>query len=183
MQRFRFEEVPAGRVTTMSEEQALPGYVRWPIFPFEGELRVKSVLPLEATDMPRSGEPGGGPCSSCASDDADYVWVDERWRVRATEVAPSMPMQLFLETREHVDMHELDDTMGAELGRLLVRLDRVVTTVGNVGRVHVNRWGDGGAHFHMWIYGRPFGTRQMLGFGVPLWASILPPIGGRSMLS
>jgi hypothetical protein len=46
---------------------------------------------------------------------------------------------------------------------LLVRLDRAVQAVGGIGRVHVARWGDCGSHFHMWIYGRPFGTRQLLG--------------------
>jgi hypothetical protein len=186
----------------MADEQALPAYVKWPIFPFEGELRVKELLPLRDSEHAREGEPGGAPCSACESTDDAFVWVDDNWRVRGTSTAPAMPMQLFLESRAHVDMHELDDAMAAELGRLLVRLDRAVSSLGDVGRVHVNRWGDGGSHFHMWIYGRPFGTSQMLGFGVPLWAQIAPPIdedtwrrnlrvvaaalavgGGRSLLS
>lgn len=157
-------------------EVALPRYVDWPVFPFEGELRVKEVLPLADSDMVRSGEPGGAPCEACAVGDERFVWVDERWRVRAPENPSSLPMQLFLETREHLDLGDLDDAMAAELGQMLVRLDRAVLAVGGVGRVHVSRWGDGGSHFHMWIYGRPFGTRQVLGFGVPLWAAVLPPI-------
>jgi hypothetical protein len=86
-----------------------------------------------------------------------------------------VPVQLFLETRAHVDMDELDDEMGAELGRMLVRLDRAVQAVEGVGRVHVSRWGDGGSHFHMWIYGRPRGSSQMLGYCLPMWAMIAPP--------
>lgn len=160
----------------MGDDAGLPRYVNWPVFPFEGEMRVKAVLPLADSDLVRSGEPGGAPCEACAAGDDQFVWVDERWRVRATTTAPSLPMQLFLETRAHIDMHDLDDDLAGELGRMLVRLDRAVTAVGGVGRVHVSRWGDGGSHFHMWIYGRPFGTRQVLGFGVPLWAAVLPPI-------
>jgi hypothetical protein len=160
----------------MAESVGLPRYVDWPLFPFEGDLRLKEILPLADSDFVRSGEPGGPPCPSCAAVDDDYVWVDEHWRVRATDRPPSVPMQLFLETRAHLDMHQLEDDRAAELGQLLVRLDRAVTAIGGVGRVHVNRWGDGGEHFHMWIYGRPFGTRQVVGFGVPLWAAVLPPI-------
>ncbi len=160
----------------VSEGHGLPRYVDWPLFPFEGELRLKPVLPLADSDFVRSGEPGGPPCEACAAPDEQYLWADERWRVRATAVPPSLPMQLLLETRAHVDMHELDEDMAGEFGRLIVRLDRAVTAIGGVGRVHVNRWGDGGSHFHMWIYGRPFGTRQVVGFGVPLWAAVLPPI-------
>ena len=157
-------------------EVELPRYVDWPVFPFEGELRVKPVLPLADTDLVRSGEPGGRPCEACVAADDAFVWVDDRWRVRAPAAASSLPMQLFLETREHLDLGDLDAVMAAELGQMLVRLDRAVLAVGGVGRVHVSRWGDGGSHFHMWIYGRPFGTRQVLGFGVPLWAAVLPPI-------
>ena len=45
----------------------LPGFVDWPIFPFEGDLRVRRYEPLRDSDYPRSGEAGGGPCDSCAA--------------------------------------------------------------------------------------------------------------------
>jgi hypothetical protein len=181
---------------------ALPRFVEWPIFPFEGDLRVRRYDPLHEHDYPRSGEAGGGPCEACGTNDDEYVWVDDRWRVKAPKRTSGVPVQLFLETRAHVDMDELDSTMAGELGLLLVRLDRAVQAVGNIGRVHMSRWGDGGSHFHMWIYGRPRGARQMLGFCLPMWAMILPPTadddwqrnlatvarelardGGRSMIS
>ena len=53
---------------------------------------------------------------------------------------------------------------------------RAIHAVGGIGRVHVNRWGDGGSHFHLWFYGRPVGDTQMIGFCLPLWAMTLPPI-------
>jgi hypothetical protein len=153
----------------------LPAFVRYPIFPFEGDLRTKPLEPPEAADWPRSGEPGGRPCESCAAADDEYVWVDDRWRVRAARQPTGVPVQLFLETRAHVDLDGLDAVLTAELGGLLVRLDRAVRAVGGIGRVHLSRWGDGGSHFHMWCYGRPLGAMQLLGFCLPMWAMILPP--------
>ena len=184
-----------------TDDATLPGFVHASIFPFEGDFQVKALKPPHPTDRPRSGEPGGGPCGSCAAGDDDYIWVDEHWRVRAAQPS-GVPIQLFLETRAHVDMDDLDDDRAGELGQLTVRLDRAMQAVGGIGRVHVSRWGDGGSHFHMWFYGRPLGASQLLGFCLPMWAMILPPtpddvwnrnlatvadhlaaVGGRSMIS
>ena len=146
-----------------SESLPLPSFVGWPIFPFEGDLRVRAYVPLQPNDRPRSGEPGGGPCESCAAADDAYIWVDERWRVKAPAQIPGVPVQVFLETRDHLDMNDMDVELAAQFGQLIVRLDRAIQAVGGIGRVHVNRWGDGGSHFHMWFYGRPYGAQQMLG--------------------
>jgi len=59
---------------------------------------------------------------------------------------------------------------------MLQRIERAFHATGDVGRVHVHRWGDGAEHFHLWLYGRPFGDRQMLGFGLVLWTMLLPPM-------
>jgi hypothetical protein len=152
----------------------LPEFVKWSIFPFEGDLRVREPKPPYPTDRPRSGEPGGGPCHACAAADDEYIWVDQHWRVSAARPS-GVPVQVFLETREHLDMDDLDDERAGELGQLIVRLDRAIQAIGGMGRVHVARWGDGGSHFHMWLYGRPRGAGQMLGFCLPMWAEILPP--------
>jgi hypothetical protein len=160
------------------ERLPLPSFVGWPIFPFEGDLRVRVYEDLQPTDRPRSGEPGGGPCESCAASDDAYIWVDERWRVKAPAHIPGVPVQVFLEARDHLGMDAMDAGLAAEFGQLIVRLDRAIQAVGGIGRVHVNRWGDGGSHFHMWFYGRPFGAQQMLGFCSAMWAMILPPTDG-----
>lgn len=152
----------------------LPDFVEWSIFPFEGDLRVRPFKASYPSDRPRSGEPGGRPCEACTAPDEEFIWVDEHWRVRAAQPS-GVPIQLFLETRAHVDMDGLDDQLSAELGQMIVRLDRAIQAIGGIGRVHLSRWGDGGAHFHMWFYGRPVGSSQMLGFCMPMWAMILPP--------
>ena len=148
-------------------------YADWPIFPFEGDIRAKAPLPPLDADVPRSGEPGGQPCRTCTRPDESYVWVDEHWRVSAAEPS-GVPVLLFLETRDHVDLDGLDPDRAAELGRLLVRLDRAIQSIGGIGRVHVNRWGDGGSHFHLWFFARPVGAWQMSGFFMPVWAKIFP---------
>lgn len=152
----------------------LPDFVNWPIFPFVGDLRVRELAPRREEDYPRDGEPGGSPCPTCTAPDTHYIWVDDHWRVSPPLAPSGAPVQLFLETREHVDMDELDADRAAELGQMIVRLDRAIQAVGGIGRVHVNRWGDGGSHFHMWFYGRPRGDTQMLGFCLAMWADIVP---------
>ena len=153
----------------------LPDFVNWPIFPFVGEFRVRELQPLRSADAPRDGEEGGAPCGSCGAPDRDYVWVDDHWRVSAPLLPSGAPVQVFLETREHVDMDGLDPIRASELGQMIVRLDRAIQAVDGIGRVHVSRWGDGGSHFHMWFYGRRVGDVQMLGFCSAMWAMVLPP--------
>jgi hypothetical protein len=152
----------------------LPELAKWPIFPFEGDIRVKPVLPLGDRDPVRSGEPGGAACQACAQSDDDQIWVDDNWRVHTAQPT-GVPLLLFLEPRAHVDMDGLDETLAAELGQMIVRVDRAMQKVEGVGRVYVNRWGDGAMHLHLWFYARPFGTRQMFGPHLPFWAGIVPP--------
>ena len=150
-----------------------PAYADWPLFPFEGELRLKA--PTLHPDPPRSGDPGGSPCEVCAEDDdSRYLWVDDHWRVRANPSPSSVPALVFLETREHIDLHQLSGELAAELGLMIVRLERAIHSIGNIGRVHVYRWGDGGSHFHLWFYGRPAGVMSMLGFGMTFWEPVMP---------
>jgi hypothetical protein len=163
-------------VSADADPLPLPDFVSWPLFPFEGDLRVRPVEPPLDREIVRAGEPGGPPCHACGKPDEDYLWVDDRWRVLAKEGRSPLPVQLFLETREHVDMDALDDAMAAEMGQLVVRLDRAMQAVGGVGRVQVARTGDGSSHFHLWLYARPFGAFQLLGFFLPMWALILPPV-------
>ena len=160
---------------TGSPPSPLDALTASPLFPVTGtDLRVKTPLPRAQTDRPRSGEPGGGPCGSCAASDDEYLWANERWRVRAGIRATVK--QVFLETRAHVDLADMSVDEAAELGPMLQRIERAFHATGDVGRVHVHRWGDGGAHFHLWLYGRPLGDPQMLGFGLVLWAMLLPPM-------
>src|SRR5436190_22356442 len=38
----------------------------------------------------------------------------------------------------------------------------------------IYRWGDGGAHFHVWFLPRPLGMIEAAGMMLPLWEDVLP---------
>ncbi|MGH3737312.1 MAG: hypothetical protein ACRDT6_17105 [Micromonosporaceae bacterium] len=153
----------------------LPDFVGWPTFPFEGDLRVKPLEPSTGEEPPREGAGGDG-CRKCAAPDSDYIWVDERWRVRALGQPSGLPAVVVLETRHHYDMGDLSNLLAAELGVLTVRLERAMRSIGGVARVHVNRWGDGAEHLHVFFLARPAGMRQLRGTFLSMWDDILPPI-------
>jgi hypothetical protein len=76
--------------------------------------------------------------------------------------------------RKHLDLGDLDDAMAAELGVLSVRMVRAVEALEAVGRVHLYKFGDGGAHLHAFLLGRPAGMLQLRGSCLTLWEEMLP---------
>jgi hypothetical protein len=168
--------VTCTKVSVVPQNPApLPDFTRWPSFPFEGDLRVKKLNPPVATEPPRSGEDAAD-CIACNTPDDAYIWVSERWRVRAMDRPTGLPMVLILECRSHLDLGDLPNLLAAELGVMTVRLERAIRSLDGVARVHVNRWGDGSAHLHMWFLARPYGQLQLRGTFLSLWDDILPRI-------
>ncbi|WP_229076681.1 hypothetical protein [Actinoplanes sp. DH11] len=153
----------------------MPDFTRWPSFPFEGDMRVKKLAPPVEVEPPRSGEDASD-CVACGTPDDAYIWVSERWRVRSMDRPTGLPMVLILECRSHLDLGDLPNLLAAELGVMTVRLERAVRSLDGVARVHVNRWGDGSAHLHMWFLARPYGRLQLRGTFLTLWDDILPVI-------
>jgi hypothetical protein len=153
----------------------LPDFTRWPSFPFEGDMRVKPITPPVNAEPPRSGEDPAS-CIACNTPDDAYIWVSERWRVRAMDRPTGLPVVLILECRSHFDLGDLPNLLAAELGVMTVRLERAIRSLDGVARVHVNRWGDGAAHMHMWFLARPYGLLQLRGTFLSLWDDILPVI-------
>ncbi|MFV2102193.1 hypothetical protein [Micromonospora sp. LOL_024] len=154
---------------------SIPDFTQWPSFPFEGDLRVKPLADPVPVEPPRKGE-ADRECTACQAPDEAYIWVGERWRVRAMDRPTGLPMVLILESRSHLDLGDLPNLLAAELGVMTVRLERAIRSLDGVARVHVNRWGDGSAHLHMWFLARPYGRLQLRGTFLSLWDSILPPI-------
>jgi hypothetical protein len=153
----------------------LPEFTTWPTFPFEGDLRVRTVDPAVSEEPPRQGE-DPATCAACLTPDSAYLWVSARWRVRSLDRPTGLPMVLILESRSHLDLGDLPNLLAAELGVMTVRLERAVRSLDGVARVHVNRWGDGSAHLHLWFLARPFGQLQLRGTFLSLWDDILPPV-------
>lgn len=152
-----------------------PRTVGWPIFPFEPVgLRVRHVEDPVVPEPPRRGE-DPAECQTCREPDDHFVWSGNRWLVAMPDEPQSLP-SVTLHTREHLDFHELSDDLGAEMGLLLVRIQRALTSIGGVGRVHVYKWGDGGAHLHIFVVARPLGMMQLRGMYLTTWMDILPPL-------
>jgi diadenosine tetraphosphate (Ap4A) HIT family hydrolase len=138
-------------------------------------MRVKKLVEPVDVEPARKGE-DAAECVACNAPDEAYIWVSERWRVRAMDRPTGLPMVLILESRSHLDLGDLPNLLAAELGVMTVRLERAVRSLDGVARVHVNRWGDGSAHLHMWFLARPYGRLQLRGTFLSLWDDILPPI-------
>jgi hypothetical protein len=154
----------------------LPAQSMWEIFPFEPDsLRVKPLEPPVLPEPPRGGE-GGRDCPRCADPDRDVVWSDQRWVLAGWGEPLGLPFGAALLPRAHLDLGDLDDVHAAELGLLAVRIDRAVRGLGGIGRVHVNKWGDGGAHLHVVFLARPAGLLQLRGSNLPLWEEMLPRV-------
>ncbi|MFC7547145.1 hypothetical protein [Plantactinospora sp. GCM10030261] len=156
----------------------MPDFTKWPSFPFEGALRLKELEDPVPVEPARKGEDGND-CTACNAPDDAYIWVSDRWRVRTMDRPTGLPMVLILESRSHLDLGDLPNLLAAELGVMTVRLERAIRSLDGVARVHVNRWGDGSAHLHMWFLARPYGQLQLRGTFLSLWDAILPPIPDR----
>jgi diadenosine tetraphosphate (Ap4A) HIT family hydrolase len=150
----------------------------WDIFPWEvvdGEVRPKA-LAAPGGEAPRMGDEGGSPCSACAGfDPATIVWEDEHWVLTAEREPSGLPLVLVLNTREHEDAGQIDDDLASEFGRISNRLVRIIESLPGIGRAHVNRWGDGSSHFHVWFFARPEGFAQIKGSYAVEWDDLLPP--------
>lgn len=151
-------------------------YTEWDTFPFIGDLTLRSLKPPVEAEPARTGV-GGIDCRSCSNPDDHYLWTDEHWRLSAPRTPSGFPVLVFLQPRAHfADPGDLPDDLAASFGVVLARLERAVKAVGEIGRVHISRWGDGSEHLHWWIYGRPARLLQLRGTFAALWDDILPPV-------
>lgn len=146
----------------------------WDIFPFESNgLR---VVPLErpaTPEPPRRGEDAAR-CESCAHNGRGVIWEDPRWRL-LTFVEPSgAPLVVMLQPKSHFDLPNLPDDHAGEFGRLIVHVARALESLPNIARAHVSRWGDGGAHLHVFFFARPEGFSQLRGTCFAIWDDLLP---------
>lgn len=153
----------------------MPPVDEWETWPFQGAVEPRPLAPPVEVEPPRRGE-GGLDCWRCAHGDDDALWSDEHWLVTPLSGPSGLPAVVVLETREHYEFHDLPPERQAELGPLLVRVQRAVRAVDAVGNVHVCRWGDGSEHFHVWFMGRPARIPQLMGSFAAIWDDVLPPL-------
>jgi diadenosine tetraphosphate (Ap4A) HIT family hydrolase len=152
----------------------MPPVGDWETFPFEGEIRVRPLRP-PADEPARLGEDESD-CWRCQQGDEDAIWSDERWLLTPLEKPGGLPVIVILQPREHCDLGDMSPQLAAELGPLIVRVERAVVAVGEIGRVHVGRWGDGSAHLHFWFIARPARMPQLRTSFAAIWDDVLPPL-------
>ena len=154
----------------------VPPLAEWDTFPFEGDLRVRPLEPPTELDRPRTGE-NAADCWRCQHGEEGVVWSNDRWLLAPLTAPSGLPCVLLLQPREHHDLDDLPAHLAADLGPLMIMVDRAISTaLPDIGRVHVCRWGDGSAHFHMWFMARPARLPQLVGSFVAIWDDILPPL-------
>jgi len=125
-------------------------------------------------EPPRRGEPGGEPCGICTGKATSAVWTDEHWSLHPP-VGGSLRGAVWLASREHVDsFSDLAPEVAADFGRVVAKVERGILSLGDVARVHLYRWGDGGSHFHVWMLPRPLGMLEAHGMMLPIWEDVLP---------
>ncbi len=149
----------------------IPG---WEIFPFEGDLQVKVLDEPVLPEPPRFGEEGPQACRGCKEPLRNAIWADDNWRVTHLGEPSGLPVMVMLCPLAHHDLTDLPGDLSAQLGPMLQRVERAILALGGIARVHVNRWGDGGAHLHFWLIARPEGMMQMRGTCLPIWEDVLP---------
>lgn len=144
--------------------------------PYEEPLTVRQPGPRVVPEPPRRGEPGGDTCGICSGDASSAVWSDDLWSLHPP-VGGSLPGTVWLASRAHVDSFgDLPDEAAQDFGRIAAAVERAILGLGDVGRVHLYRWGDGGAHFHVWFIPRPLGMLDARAMMLPLWEDVLPNV-------
>jgi hypothetical protein len=152
-----------------------PPVEEWETWPFAGPVAPRGLEPPMAAEAARGGA-GGVQCRRCEQGDQGALWSDEHWIVRATEAPTGLPFVAFLETRAHHDFCDLPHELAEQLGPMLIRVQRAVFAIGDIGNVHVCRWGDGSEHFHVWFMARPARMPQLIGSFAAIWDDVLPPV-------
>ena len=149
--------------------------------PYAEPLTVRQPEARQIPEPPRRGEPGGQPCGICTRQATDAVWSDENWTLHPP-VGGSLPGAVWIASRQHFDSFaDMPDEVAATFAGVVARAERAILSLGDVGRVHLYRWGDGGAHFHVWLIPRPLGMVEAAGMMLPLWEDVLPNVSDEEL--
>jgi diadenosine tetraphosphate (Ap4A) HIT family hydrolase len=169
-------EAPEELYARARDALRIPPVEEWEAWPFEGDLQPKALLPPTAAEPQREGV-GGVDCWACDTADEEFLWTSECWRISSTREPPGLPVIVVLFPRMHYDNPgDLTEELAAELGVMIGRVERAVRSVGEVGRVHVCRYGDGSEHLHWWFLARPARFPQLTTNLVAIWDDVLPPL-------
>lgn len=142
--------------------------------PYADPLTIREPAAQVVPEPLRKGEAGGEPCRICTGQVRDPVWSDRIWTLHPPSQC-ALPGTVWLASRAHVDSFcDLPTAAAADFGPIVARVERAILYLGDVALVHLYRWGDGGAHFHIWFMPRPLGMLDARGMMLPLWDEVLP---------
>ncbi|MGH3096430.1 MAG: hypothetical protein ACRDMV_10595 [Streptosporangiales bacterium] len=151
--------------------------------PYTEPLTIRQLDDRVVPEPPRNGEAGGEPCRICTGKGRDPVWSDDLWSLHPPSGC-SLPGTVWLASRTHVDSFwDLPQAAATSFGQIAGRVERAVLSLGNIARVHLYRWGDGGAHFHIWFLPRPLGMLDARGMMLPLWEDVLPNVADSELVA
>jgi diadenosine tetraphosphate (Ap4A) HIT family hydrolase len=149
--------------------------------PYAEPLTIRELSAPTIPEPPRRGEEGGPPCGICGGDVTSAVWHDDLWTLHPP-VGGSIPGAVWMASREHADsFSDLSEPVAQSFGGMVARVERAILGLGGFARVHVYRWGDGGAHFHVWFVPRPLGMVDACGMMLPLWEDVLPNVSDEEL--
>jgi diadenosine tetraphosphate (Ap4A) HIT family hydrolase len=159
----------------------------------------ENTLPLKALSPPQLPEPalsgaGGVDCDACGrATDRWTVYEDDMWRVRALHREMTFPGSAMLESVRHANgIADLTPEETATFGLMCQRVTQALLARaaggpgygdGRVGRVHMHFWGDGGEHFHLWLFPRPLGYLDLRGSYLVEWEELLPAASEEELLA
>ncbi|HET6744753.1 MAG TPA: hypothetical protein VFH90_02775 [Candidatus Limnocylindria bacterium] len=145
------------------------------LWPFDVQTETRPLEPPIIPEPERRGERGVD-CRNCEAAPALDAWMDEHWLVRVPSEPTGLPLVVVLLSRAHHDLESLPPELAGELGSMIQRVAQAISRLEDVGRVHVNRWGDGSEHFHIWFLARPKGMWQLRGAMLAVWDDLLPKV-------
>jgi hypothetical protein len=177
------EDYYARILAAADDERRLPVAVEempgWDVFPFElDSLRLKPLQPLADVEPARSGEEAAECRCLLPPDpalDDQIAWSNERWAL-TIEPGMKLPLALILRPVAHCDLPTVPDRLAEEMGRLVVAISAGLEALPSVGRAQVAKYGDGGAHLHLFFFGRPARMLQFRGSPLLDWEENLPPV-------
>ena len=144
-----------------------------PIADAAQQLELDQPVPEPA----RAGEAGAVPCYYCDPPAAKVVWENAHWQVVPRDWSPVIGGVLLI-SREHIDsISDLPSERQAEFGLLAAVIETAIMSLGEAKLIHMYRWGDGCAHFHVHFVGRPVGRLQFRYRYLPFLERRLPDPG------
>jgi diadenosine tetraphosphate (Ap4A) HIT family hydrolase len=142
--------------------------------PYADPLTVRAPAARVVPEPLRRGEPGGESCRIRTGQVRAGGWSDDTWTLHPPGDC-ALPGTIWLASRAHVDSFcDLPPAAAADFGPIAARVERAILSLGDIARVHLYRWGDGGAHFHVWFMPRRLGMLDAAGMMLSLWNDALP---------